>query len=97
MRTPPLLSPVENENSDLLIIHILGERSWEGLSPFTVLTIGGFTSAGLLTLEAGCTERGASTSRALSELLLFENDNVLDGLALDVLPGLSGSHGFAIG
>ena len=65
--------------------------------PVTVLTIGGFTSAGLLTLEAGCTERGASTSRALSELLLFENDNVLDGLALDVLPGLSGSHGFAIG
>jgi len=39
VRTPPLLSPVENENSDLLIIHILGERSWEGLSPFTVLTM----------------------------------------------------------
>ena len=33
----------------------------------------------------------------LIRLLLFENDNVLDGLALDVLPGLSGSHGFAIG
>ena len=33
----------------------------------------------------------------ISELLLFENDNVLDGLALDVLAGLSGSHDFAIG
>ena len=96
MRTPPLLCPVENEYSDLLIIHLLESGDGEGLSPSHHLTIDGFTSAGLLTLEAGCTERGASTSRALSELLLFENDNVLDGLALDVLPGLSGSHGFAI-
>ena len=56
-----------------------GAEKLEGLSPFTVLTISGFTS------------------RALSELLLFENDNVLDSLAFDVLPGLSSSHGFAIG
>ena len=54
MRTPPLLSPVENENSDLLIIHILGERRWEGLSPFTALTIGKGT---LLTyVDADCVE-----------------------------------------
>jgi len=36
---PLLLRPVENENSDLLIIRLLGRGDWDGLSPFTVLTI----------------------------------------------------------
>jgi len=39
VRTPLLLCPLENENSDLLIMYLLGRGRWDGSHLLTVLTI----------------------------------------------------------